>query len=1154
MTRFIILQYNCGHANGGKLKPFFLSAEPSSHRVLAIQEPGWNKHTKSTFCPRGYTLAYEAAEETKVCFMVSKELGIDSWRFRHVSPYIAVLRVQLGQEFLTIVNVYNPINCTAHTEAITECIRTLDETDPSDQIVLLGDFNLHHPAWGGRSSRTEAMAERLLTEASARSLELCTPPGEATWRRGQSSTVIDLTFATQDICERLVVCGPRDDWALTPDHIPIQIEFEADQPPPPEGQRFALKRLNKAALLAHVKSSGWEQERTPLAALQTAIREGLEAYCPRSRPSVHANQKWEPEASVLLRNARQARRDFKRTGDEADHERSLAHTNELAKALRRSSRNNWRRFVAELKEQPPQPYQSLWRLMRWSRERAGMPACPHIPPLRASANETPVNGDDERMRLLAERFFPPPGEADLSDITPNLRRQLLELRPAHHRNELIELDDAIESTPSTPAQVPITHVVSAEDIQYYVKLLPWNKAPGPDGIPNEVLQDVVRDNAEAVARATTRCLETGEIPASFKETTTCTLKKTGKKDYTLVSAYRPIALENTIAKLAETIIAKRLASAAEEHGLLPWNQMGGRRHRSTLSAVRLLTDSIHTAWTAKPGCVVSMLGLDLAGAFDNVSHIRLLHTLLRKGLPPWLIRFVASFLDGRRTRITFAGYQGPWIPIQSGIPQGSPLSPILFIFFISELLEAFEEPGQDDVLGFGFIDDTSLVAWGDSAWDNCRRLTTAHDRCVAWAKRYGARFAPEKYQLMHFTRRRRHSSEDLANTIQINGTETELCATSLRILGVWVDPKLQWREQVKISAARGNGLFDALSRITASTWGPSMRRSRLLYTAVVRPAMMYGSQVWGRRQSGDPIAASLLKPLAKVQAECLKKITGAYKGTPRIAVEREAGVLPLAIWTEANALQYAISTTHLGVEARAARTVDKIWSSLSNQPTATRPATQSEATRKAAEAREEEIRLWKENTPAGPRCNVGRNPRRPRNAPRNPSRRKRKTKALTLLRQWADLEWCRRWQQAGKEKEASTWKGRWIDRPDKLYDGLTKAESTALVLLRTEAIGLNAWLAKRRVPGVDKACPCGWHVQSVTHVLLHCPRYDREDLLRRLSTQRVDRILSEPTQAAAAAKWLISHDVLEQFKVAKEISEEDPASYRDPPGLTYWSI
>jgi hypothetical protein len=72
---------------------------------------------------------------------------------------------------------------------------------------------------------------------------------------------------------------------------------------------------------------------------------------------------------------------------------------------------------------------------------------------------------------------------------------------------------------------------------------------------------------------------------------------------------------------------------------------------------------------------------------------------------------------------------------------------------------------------------------GDSAHGNCQRLEAAHDRCIAWAKRYGAKFAPDKYQLIHFTRRRRDLNGDLASAIRINSHQVTP-ETKLRILGV----------------------------------------------------------------------------------------------------------------------------------------------------------------------------------------------------------------------------------------------------------------------------------------------------------------------------------------------------------------------------------
>jgi len=103
-----------------------------------------------------------------------------------------------------------------------------------------------------------------------------------------------------------------------------------------------------------------------------------------------------------------------------------------------------------------------------------------------------------------------------------------------------------------------------------------------------------------------------------------------------------------------------------------------------------------------------MLSLDLAGAFDNVPYSRLLEILQSKGLPSWLTDIITSFMQDRRTRIIYIGYESDWIEARTGILQGSPLSSILFLFFIAGLLEKFQDSDKD-MIGFSFVDDTNLI-------------------------------------------------------------------------------------------------------------------------------------------------------------------------------------------------------------------------------------------------------------------------------------------------------------------------------------------------------------------------------------------------------------------------------------------------------------
>ena len=144
----------------------------------------------------------------------------------------------------------------------------------------------------------------------------------------------------------------------------------------------------------------------------------------------------------------------------------------------------------------------------------------------------------------------------------------------------------------------------------------------------------------------------------------------------------------------------------------------------------------------------------MSGAYDNVVRSRLIHILRAKGIPASIVGWVESFMTGRTTTLAFGGRESEPIDIPAGIPQGSPISPILFLFYNMELLEICN-PSETPVQGMGFVDDVNLLAYGRTAEANCANLRRVHDQCLQWAKRHGAKFAPEKYQLIHLSRRQR---------------------------------------------------------------------------------------------------------------------------------------------------------------------------------------------------------------------------------------------------------------------------------------------------------------------------------------------------------------------------------------------------------------
>ena len=214
-------------------------------------------------------------------------------------------------------------------------------------------------------------------------------------------------------------------------------------------------------------------------------------------------------------------------------------------------------------------------------------------------------------------------------------------------------------------------------------------------------------------------MDIGYFPSVFKKTLTIILRKSNKPDYTKPDAYRPIALENTIGKVLESITTELLSYLIETHELVPANHFGARPQRTTEDAMMVLTENIYRAWKQQE--IFTVVFMDVAGAFNNVHHKRLTHNMKMRCILSHLVKLVESFLTERTTQIRFNGMTSSNISIEAGIPQGSPLSPILFMIYNAELLEITKAPD----LALGFIDDIAYGVSGQTAQQtssSCRQL------------------------------------------------------------------------------------------------------------------------------------------------------------------------------------------------------------------------------------------------------------------------------------------------------------------------------------------------------------------------------------------------------------------------------------------------
>ena len=146
------------------------------------------------------------------------------------------------------------------------------------------------------------------------------------------------------------------------------------------------------------------------------------------------------------------------------------------------------------------------------------------------------------------------------------------------------------------------------------------------------------------------------------------------------------------------MIAERIAHAVETQGLLPDNHFRARKQRSTEQVLIILQEQIYKAWRA--GKVLSLVSFDVKGAYNGVYKERLLQRLQAQGIPQILVHWIEDFCSEQTATIQVNGYTSKQETLpQAGLPQRSPLSPILFLFFNADLVQ-YKIDSRDRTIAF----------------------------------------------------------------------------------------------------------------------------------------------------------------------------------------------------------------------------------------------------------------------------------------------------------------------------------------------------------------------------------------------------------------------------------------------------------------------
>ena len=872
-----ILQYNVRNSKDTVMATLLRDPRVHEYDVVAIQEPWKNPFSATTHHPAKdiFHLCYpttEGEEPAKVCFFINKKIDHSKWQFKPVNKNICTLTLETNADNarkIALHNVYNPHQHQEHRHSVLPQLRRELQAMHQEEHIVVGDFNLHHTCWGGSAvRRTEEEADDLIEIMDEFGLTSNLPTGTITYMEADRQSTIDLSLTTIGLADRLIKCEIDEDVNHDSDHLPIVTSLDLTITRLQPKARLNWKAVDEAAFIETLRHRLPPLRRprtktaldTYVAEIAASLTAAIEKGVPRCRPTPKSRPGWNDECTAALTEVKRLRRIYSQVHTEESWEAYRAARNRKKRVISRTLRKTHRERVEQASESP----ESLWRVAKCARNRHSQ-ASSITPTLIDPITSTTAVTPNEKADLFRKAFFPTPPEADLADIDNATYSDQTKLPPISEQ----EVEDAIQNT------------------------APF-KAPGPDGIVNRALQMASPWIRQHLARIFNQSLALEYCPQHFRNSTTVVLRKPGKANYTSPKSYRPIALLNTIGKTMDAIIATRLSFLAETYQLLPTTHMGGRKLKSTEHALHYIIDRIYAAWNEGRGKVASLLLIDVTGAFDNISHRRLLHNLRKRKVDEKIVRWIASFLGERHTELCIDGFRSEKCSLTTGEPQGSPLSPILYLFYNADLLEHCCQ--AQDTAATGFIDDVSILAWADTTDETCRKLQEALQTAERWAAAHASLFAPDKFQLTHFTRAT--SRLDTSKPIRTRWGEIKPSPTC-KYLGLTMDSQLRWRQHIGEIERKVSRTIAAMSCLGNSAWGIRTKEMRTIYRGVAVPQMMYACSAWSNAGWGNKgYTDRVLRRLQSLQGRGARVMSGAYRATSLPALDVEMHLLPVEqqIW------------------------------------------------------------------------------------------------------------------------------------------------------------------------------------------------------------------------------------------------------------------
>lgn len=752
----------------------------------------------SKFNSKQCKLLNDSDDIEQICVCVSSK-GLSSKDFYFIASYIRP-RSTIDLYSVHIININSLIS----------------ELTTDQYPCVLGDFNLGEIDWCFIENEftlvpfnTYKEIESLVVD-SLSSLNLF----QINHITNYLGRILDLVFINNDLkyCIETVQCPLLNNSVH---HIAFELNFEFYEfalLSPTEDRNFNFVNADFIALNSFYSAFDWENifQNGSLKDMYTIFKsilfEGLELFVPISKKKTSLKLPWHNKRLKNLENVKnKAFKRFKLTGQNFDRFRFLQFRREFDFL----NRFLYKQYINSTESNIRKNSKSFWIFINSKRKNVS-----HFPQCMEYGNEK--SNDLQSSTDLFAKFF-----------------------KSSYNKDIIEDLNSKYSNFNADINFVLPHL-SVNEVLDGLCELDVSKKAGYDKIPPLLLSKCSSSICFPLTLLYNKSLLSGEFVDEWKISFINPIYKSGPKQ--LIKNYRPISKISAIPKLLEKIITDKFYASVKQ--FLSPSQHGFIKGRSSATNLVLFTNFCLNE--IEKGFQVDVLYTDFIKAFDRVHHGLLLQKLKLLGCDRYFLLWLESYLSDRSQIVNISGYYSNPISVDSGLPQGSHLGPLLFLIFINDLPLTFHKSKC-----LMYADDVKMFYPIRSLTD-CLSFQMEIDLFLNWCEYNHLELNSLKCKIFSATR-----SINAIN-YSYNFNHEPLSRVELvKDLGVFVDSKLDFRAHIDFVVSKGNSMLGFIRRNSKEF--RDVYTLKTLFNSLVLPYLEYCSIIW------SPFYANSVQRIERIQ-------------------------------------------------------------------------------------------------------------------------------------------------------------------------------------------------------------------------------------------------------------------------------------------------